>query len=148
MFTEKLKRMMILEEGQRNQPYDDSTGKRVRAPYGNITIGIGRNLDANPLSTDIIERIFQEDAEWALETATRSVNNFTKLSENQQLGILNMIFNLGATKFNLFCNMIEAIEANNFDKAVTDLKDSQYFRSHMPRVERISRMLKDEFPYL
>lgn len=53
------------EEGERNDGYDDATGKTVRAPVGNLTWGRGYNLSqcASKGLFDVIDRYLIEDIE-------------------------------------------------------------------------------------
>ena len=60
---------LIQDEGSRPQPYDDKTGLTIHLgpAGGNVTIGVGRNLTARPLTQAEIEYLLQNDLaeDWA-----------------------------------------------------------------------------------
>ena len=60
---------LIQDEGSRAQPYDDKTGLTIHLgpAGGNVTIGVGRNLTARPLTQAEIEYLLQNDLaeDWA-----------------------------------------------------------------------------------
>ena len=53
-------RLVRQHEGVRYEPYDDATGKRPIA-LGHITIGVGRNLEARPLTDDEVDYLLAND---------------------------------------------------------------------------------------
>ena len=53
-------RLVRQHEGVMHEPYDDATGKRPIA-LGHITIGVGRNLEARPLTDDEVDYLLAND---------------------------------------------------------------------------------------
>ena len=113
-------------EGLRLKPY--------RCTADKLTIGYGRNLEDVGITV--------EEAEFMLETdiaqAIKDLDNvfgfkpFDALSDNRQLVLVDMMFNLGATRFRRFKKMIRAIKAGDFKQAARELLDSQYAKQ-VPR---------------
>jgi lysozyme len=142
---DKLKAVLTYDEGKVHRPYDDATGKRVYAPLGKVTIGIGRNLDANPLSDQAIDLLLAEDISEALRGASTVFGEeFGKYSEPRQVAIVSLIFQLGLSKFLDFKNTINAIKAQNWDNAATHLTQSRWFQQVPERARRVLGMLRDE----
>lgn len=147
-FLQKLRKMLEFEEGLKLYPYDDQTGKIVKAPVGNITIGIGHNLSANGVSTDVIDLMLKEDCEWALETCSKLFPVFPSLSVNRQLAIIDMAFNMGEEKLKKFSRFAAAVELERWEEAGAEIKDSDYYLQRIERAERkIAMITKNIFPY-
>jgi GH24 family phage-related lysozyme (muramidase) len=93
----KAKRMLLQDEGLRRVCYDCGTGKPLFAPVGHTTLGIGHNLDAHPLSNEVIDLLLKEDIERAEREAAAVIDAeiYETLSENRKLGLINLAFNLG-----------------------------------------------------
>jgi len=103
-------------EGFRSKPYVDTTG--------NITVGWGRNLDANPLSPEEAELLFENDLLRAVDGAEKFVSNFGELDEVRQSTLIEMCFNLGLKKLTGFKKFKAAVEAKDFPEAYTQMLDS------------------------
>ena len=156
-FFEKAYLMLSLDEGIRDQPYDDATGVPLIAPFGLITIGIGRNLDANPLEQRVIRLIFRIDLRVARKDAVAVVGleTWNRLSENRKLGLVNLAFNMGRTRLSGFKKMIAAIKAQDFVEAGKELRDSLWAsqvdrngRAGEGRDDRVISLIeKDRYDY-
>lgn len=121
-------KMLWLDEGLQYRPYDDATGKRIKAPKGNVTIGIGHNLDASPLPSECVKLLLKIDAEVA-ELAARDILgklHWASLSTNRKLALINMAFSLGESRLSKFVNMIEAIRKHAWLLAGEHLKRSKW----------------------
>ena len=139
--------MLILEEGDERFPYDCGTGKRVRGT-GKISIGIGRNLEAEPLSDAARDFLFQED----LNQAIAQINGvfgrqfFLALPQQRQLALLSLIFHLGPGNFLEFKDMIRAIKSYDWGAAISEMWDSKMgrekrFKARLQRTEKLMRGL-------
>lgn len=146
-FADKLRTLLRIEEGVRNRPYDDKTGKTIKAE-GNVTIGVGHNLDAKPLDAWVIEYIYEKDVEECLPTVDELFPEWDVLSENRQVAIVAMVFQLGVTRFLTFEHFIQAAKDGNWSKAAEELFNSAFYRQLPDRVGRLIRMIaKDQYPY-
>lgn len=146
---DKAKRMLVRDEGSHPYPYDDSSGKYVYG-VGKITIGVGRNLEANPLTDLVIDIILLEDINRAEQGARRVIgnSNFQALSENRKLAVLNLVFNLGEAGFAKFTSTIACIKSQDWHGARLNLLKSKYATQVKGRSLRVADMLeKDVFPY-
>lgn len=140
--------MLSSEEGVKGQPYDDKTGKTVHAPVGNLTIGIGHNLEARPLSPDSIRVIFNEDLVNVMQDASDILLFFSELSENRQLAIINMIFNMGAVGFRGWQPTIALMKIGSWEEVYNHIVSSLWAKELPARSNRVALMFKDDsFPY-
>lgn len=146
----KLFTMMIADEGLRRTAYDDATGVELKAT-GNVTIGIGHNLDANPLSIAIIKAILLEDVDTAIDDAKAVLGEalWSELSENRQLAFINLTFNMGRGGLAEFRKMLAAVSVSDWQTAALELRDSLWAKQvQAGRVERVVRLIElDEFTY-
>lgn len=130
---EKLLHQLKRDEGLRLKPYQDTRGI--------LTIGYGRNLEQVGISHEEAQTMLENDALKAYQAARLLVRNFESLSENRQLVIINMVFNLGAQGFKRFRKLIQAIEANDFKKAVLEMRDSQWYEQVPNRAQRLIQLM-------
>lgn len=145
----KLTKILAFEEGVRRRPYDDANGKPIKAPIGKTTIGIGRNLEANPLSDDEIEFLLNHDMATALEDAWDIFGQqFKNFHSVRQMAIVAMIFQLGENGFLKFRKTIRYIIQENWTAAANECLDSEWAQEDSPaRAERTSFMIKNaEYP--
>lgn len=147
MLYDKAKEMLVFEEGSRNRPYDDADGSLVRGK-GNVTIGIGHNLDANPLSESSIDWIFNSDFGRTLIDSRFAFKRFDAYPENRQLAIINMVFNLGGTAIMHFQNLIKAADGNDWKKAADEVRSSKWASQVPKRAARVALMFEsNSWPY-
>jgi len=130
-----LKEQLIIHEGIRLKPYRDSVGK--------LTIGIGRNLDDVGISHEEALYLLNNDIEKALSQAS-AFSWFDKLSDTRQAVIVDMVFNLGLRGVRRFTKMIAAIEAEDFETAATEMKNSRWYRQVGKRGERLAGMMRNK----
>jgi lysozyme len=127
------------QEGFRPVRYWDTAGK--------MSIGKGFNLDA-PGAADRCARvgldyealrngaaITEEQADLlmdegitvAQDAALVTVVGFMDLPENVQLVVIDMLFNMGRDKFLKFHKMIDALEAHDWRRMVSEMRASLWY---------------------
>jgi len=124
-------------EGYREKVYLDSTGTP--------TIGIGFNLHRKDAPSKIgqhytlvlngqkaltkkqIEILFHNDVTIAICQAKQNIDHFNSLPQKIQEVIVNMIYNMGITKFNYFVKFKKAIYNKNYEKAALEMIDSKWY---------------------
>ena len=87
---EKLRAELERDEGDKRKPY--------RCTAGHLTAGIGHNLDAHELSDAVVEMWFAEDVAEAEATLDGYLRDWRQLDDARQRVLLNMAFNLGASR--------------------------------------------------
>ncbi len=120
-------------EGVRFKAYRDTVGK--------LTIGIGRNLDDVGLTADEVDFLFKTDIETAFAEARR-FPFFEQLTHPRQAAIVDMLFQLGMTRFKGFRKMIKAIDRGDYQQAAVECLDSRYARQTPTRARRIAAIIE------
>ncbi|KKN72271.1 hypothetical protein LCGC14_0412220 [marine sediment metagenome] len=133
MLPRELLDMIRRHEGYRARPYVCSAGK--------ITIGVGHNLTDKGLPSHIIEELFLLDVTDAIKDAEDCVQNIRFLSEPRQNVIVDMVFNLGKTRFLKFVKFIAAVERNDFQDAAVEMLNSRWYAQVGSRAKRLRQMM-------
>ena len=108
---------LIQHEGMKLKPYLDT--------LGNMTIGVGRNLDGCGISQDEALMLLEND----LTRCSLELLQFTwyiNLDDVRKGVLLELVFNVGLTKTLLFKNMLAAIKAGDYSMASKELLDSAW----------------------
>ena len=143
MNIEQLRKELEVDEGVKYEIYNDHLGYP--------TFGIGhlvRDTDpehgkeiGTPVSEDRVIEAFNKDVESVLNDCTILYGNFSKLPEEAQLIIANMMFNLGRPRLSKFKGMKAGVDAGDWKKAADDMVDSAWYRQVPNRAGRlVSRM--------
>ncbi len=126
--------MLKYDEGVELKPYTDTSG--------HTTIGIGRNLDSVGISRCEADMMLMNDINVAHIEIIKIVKNFDQLDNVRQSVLLNMVFNLGSTRFRKFRNMIAAVHDFNFDMAADEMLDSLWAKQVKSRSLRLSECMR------
>jgi len=138
MNMQRLQNTLEHHEGLRLKPYKDSVGK--------LTIGIGRNLDDVGISKSEALLLLQNDIDVAINKLRTNYSWFSALSEIRQEILINMVFNMGITRFKGFKKMIHALEQADYTAASVEMLDSKWASQVGNRATELSAaMLKGEF---
>jgi lysozyme len=132
--NDKLRELLVRHEGKRKLPYTDSVGK--------LTIGIGRNLTDNGLSDDEINYLFMNDVDTAMLALMKIFPDFSGWGETRQNALIDMMFNVGATRFLGFKKMIAAIKELNWAGAAREMRDSVWYHQVHARAEELASMVE------
>jgi lysozyme len=143
---------LVRDEDLREKPYV--------CPAGHWTIGVGHNLEANPLTGQqwktLLDRqwitvsISPAGCRWLLETAAREVELscattfrwWGTLDQVRRDAIVNFVYNLGMTRALGFRRMLDAMHARDYDRAADELLDSLYARQVGARATRLAHMIR------
>lgn len=111
-----VKELITKHEGIRLKPYLDTAGK--------LTIGIGRNLTDVGITSIEAETLFDTDLRNATSAAQEIFPEFWTYSDNRKNALLDMLFNLGLTRFLGFKKFIEAVKDEHWGLAQDEMLDS------------------------
>ena len=134
-FLSEIRKHLIRDEGLELKPYKDTMGK--------LTIGVGRNLDDRGITEAIAMQMLDEDVEMSFNAACAIFSCFKDFSMSRQLAIVNMLFNLGETRFRKFEKMIAAINKNDWSEASAQAMASGWGMQVPNRARRIANLLRD-----
>lgn len=140
------------DEGLEEQPYRDTEGV--------WTFGIGRNLEASPLSgaewkglLDAGEisvtlspagarRLLRNGILTATDACARTFFWWPRLDDVRREAIANLVFNMGMQRFGGFRKLIEAMNRGDYETAADELQDSRWFGQVGERGPRLVEQLR------
>lgn len=118
MNRDKIKDMLVRHEGLRLHAYKCSEGY--------LTLGVGRNLDANGISEDEAMYILDNDIKRVQEELDRSWGSWRTFPEKARMVCIDMCFQLGISGFMGFRQTRELMELGNWLEASEELLRSKY----------------------
>jgi lysozyme len=131
-------------EGFRSKPY--------RCTKNKLTIGIGRNIQENPLNaveyklifptltlsqaqSALLNGITRDQALLLLRGDIRKISDrlnkyqwFTILNEYRKWVIIDLVFTMGSGGFLAFHNTLRALRERDYNKAADEIMNSRYYR--------------------
>jgi len=115
---------------------------------GHETCGVGHMVrESDPeygwpvgasITKERSDELLKEDLKTVLNDCEWVITNFDVLSEEVQLIIANMMFNLGRPRFSKFVKLISAVEAADWGEAARQMEDSRW---HVQLPERSGRLI-------
>lgn len=131
----ELKLQLIQHEGLRLKPYKDTVGK--------LTIGVGRNLDDVGISEAEAMFLLESDIASVKAELDKACPWWSELSENRQLVLADMCFNLGIVRLKGFRNALQAMREGRWNDAAKEMLDSRWASQVGPRATRLADMMKE-----
>jgi lysozyme len=135
-------------EGLRLQPYLDCCGAPWAActcsSKGAMTIGFGTNLDAG-LTAEESAYLRDNRIKRAKDSASTFLW-FAALNEDRQGVVIEMIFNMGLTRFCEFKNLIFAIHAKDYDRAASEMLASRWASQVRKRAVLLAEIMRGPAP--
>jgi len=131
----RLTEQLIIHEGLRLKPYKCSAGK--------ATIGVGRNIEDVGITKEEAMFLLSNDIARVAGQCVAEFDWFNDLSELRKEAIINLVFNMGLSKFKQFKRTIAYIESGDFVIAGAELLDSNYARQVGNRAVEVANMLAD-----
>ena len=147
--TNDMVQRLVMHEGCELMPY--------KCPAGYLTIGVGRNLETNPLTEeekkvcgDYMRGItknaafylLRNDIDKAKKECQKNIPFFNTLDKERKYALLDMCFNLGIKRLLKFKNMLSAMGVGNWDKAYEECLNSNYAKQTGKRARRIANTIK------
>jgi lysozyme len=142
-----LKELLIKHEGKRYKVYKCTAGK--------ATIGIGHNIDARGLPSDIrayltqygkitdgmIDILYEADVNGAIEDCIKLYKEFKDFTQNRKKALIDFLFNVGLSKALLFKRANLAINEGRWQDAANEMKDSLWYHQVGDRGDDIVDMI-------
>ncbi len=114
----KLKQLLVQHESYKQFPYTDQTG--------HLTIAIGRNLTDRGISTTEAFYLLDDDILYFSSKLCHYLEFFNDLSEERQIALIDMAFNIGVQGLLGFNDMIAALQVHDYIKAHDAMLDSKW----------------------
>ena len=146
--NDKIQRL-VMHEGCRLQPYYCTRGKQ--------TIGVGRNLDDNPL-TDEERRVcgdwehgitkqsafylLRNDIKRCEKECRKEIAFYELLDDERQYALLDMVFQLGIGGVKKFKKMLMAMACGYWEDASKECLNSKYAQQTPKRAKRIAETIR------
>lgn len=138
--------LLIEDEGLKQFPYLDCCGKHWKKcscqEKGNLTIGVGRNLDSLGLSENEVAGLLSNDVKRVTALIERNFPWFQKISTPRRVVIISMVFNMGIDGFKEFKKLIKCIESGDFYSACKEMLNSKWAGQVKGRATRLALIMK------
>ena len=134
---EKLIAMLKRHEGVETHAYECSEGK--------TTVGVGRNIDQRGgmgLSPDEVDYLLENDIERVIKELSREYPWFNDLDDVRKDAMIDISFNLGATRLRGFKRALSAMESGDYKVAATEFLDSRWAKQVGGRALELSDLIK------
>jgi len=153
MSVPSLFEQLKFHEGLRLTAYKDTTG--------HLTVGIGHNLETNPVKTVIGRNIgkgesiteteavqlLTEDVQFFTTKVRKHIKSYNQLSHVRQAVLVDMCFNMGISGLLKFKNMLKAMEREDYKQAAAEMLDSRWARQVGSRSKRLALMMEDNLSF-
>lgn len=123
-----------IHEGFRGRPYKDTVGK--------TTIGIGRNLDDNPLTHEEARYLAAGQIRQFEEQLDRNIPWWRTLSVPRQRVLLDMCFNMGWATLAGFKRTLAAIYRGDYEEAAIGMLGSKWAGQVGGRAKFLAEVMK------
>lgn len=135
-------------EGRRLKPY--------KCTAGHCTIGVGWNMDANPLpkairdyfnahgsiTQEMSDELLNISIERAEADCMRLFPDWDKFSPNRKMALTDFVFQLGLGGARKFVHAIAAINTSRWEDAAKEMMDSSYAKQCRNRAKEVTEMIE------
>ena len=142
----------LIEMLKRHEGEVVTNGRHVlyKCSAGYWTLGIGRNVDVNGglgLSEDEVNYLLENDIARVIKELSLEYSWFNDLDDVRRDAMIDISFNLGATKLRKFVLALDAMEKADYKSASEEFLDSEWSRTVKGRsVELASMIATGEYP--
>ena len=134
--TEQLLEMLKRHEGVRSKVYLCSAGYE--------TIGVGRNISKSGmgLSDDEVDYLLENDIARVIKELSSEYPWFNDLDDVRKDAMIDISFNLGATRLRGFRRALAAMEVADYTLAAKEFLDSKWSRDVKGRAHELASMIE------
>jgi lysozyme len=115
-----------------------------KCPAGYWTLGIGRNVDVNGglgLSDDEVDYLLENDIARVIKELSLEYSWFNDLDDVRRDAMIDISFNLGATKLRKFVLALDAMAKADYKSASEEFLDSDWSRTVKGRSIELAKMI-------
>lgn len=131
---ENVRRQLMRHEGLRLKPY--------RCTAGYLTIGYGRNLDDRGITALEAAAMLSVDLERTVAECVAIFTWFNLIDTVRQDVVINMVFNLGMSRFLKFRKFINALSRQNYSEAADEMLDSEWAKQVPYRAQELANQMR------
>ena len=142
----------LIEMLKRHEGEVVTNGRHVlyKCSAGYWTLGIGRNVDVNGglgLSDEEVDFLLENDIARVIKELSLEYSWFNDLDDVRRDAMIDISFNLGATKLRKFVLALDAMEKADYKSASEEFLDSDWSRTVKGRsIELASMIATGEYP--
>lgn len=130
----ELVKALSRDEGRKARIYVDTVGK--------VSGGVGRNLTDKGFREDEIDLMLKNDIAEAVGELDAVAPWWRGLDDVRQNVLVNMMFNLGRSRFLGFKKFLAAVQVGNYKEAGVQMLDSQWARQVGARATRLAVQMR------
>ena len=144
MNVEQLREDLERDEGRVDAIYLDHLGYP--------TFGIGHLVTADdpehdlPVDTAVapvrVVEVFEEDVQKVCDDCIVLFPDFYDLPVEAQLGVANMMFNMGRPRLSKFVGMKRGVDKRDWNAAADEMVDSRWYRQVTNRADRLVQRMR------
>jgi lysozyme len=144
MNLEKLQEELEIDEGCKYEIYLDHLGYP--------TFGVGHLvLESDPeygwevgtsVDTHRVDKAFEYDVQSVLTDCEKLYVQWEHLTEEAQMIVANMMFNMGLTRLSKFKGMKRGVDARDWNQAADEMVDSRWYSQVTNRANRLVERMR------
>lgn len=159
--TEKMEaKMEMLDMAEmitRLKMHEGCSLKPYKCPAGKLTIGIGRNVEDNPLTAEELRVVgdwkhgitreaahylCRNDIERCIADLKKNLKWFDGLDKERKYALIDLCFNMGIRTLLTFKKTLASIAGGNYRTAAEQLLQSKYASQVGKRAKRIAKLIE------
>ena len=145
MDIEKLRKQLIIDEGQVNEIYLDHLGYPTFG-IGHLVLESDGEYGADvgtAISEERVIEVFEKDVQSVIDDCKILHEGWEDYPEEVKQIVANMMFNMGRTRLSKFKNHNAALVAGDWKEAAKEGRDSRWYRQVTNRAERLMTRLEE-----
>lgn len=142
------KNSLLIDMLKRHEGEIKKNGRHVAymCSAGHWTIGIGRNIDPNGgigLSDEEVDMLLEGDILRVTKELSAEYPWFNSLDDARKNALIDISFNLGATRLRLFKKALAAMEVADYSLAADEFMDSRWAKQVRSRAIELTEMIRN-----
>jgi len=142
------KNSLLIDMLKRHEGEVKKNGRHVAymCSAGHWTIGIGRNIDPNGgigLSDEEVDMLLEGDILRVTKELSAEYPWFNSLDDARKNALIDISFNLGATRLRLFKKALAAMEVADYSLAADEFMDSRWAKQVRSRAIELTEMIRN-----
>jgi lysozyme len=142
------KNSLLIDMLKRHEGEVKKNGRHVAymCPAGHWTIGIGRNIDPNGgigLSDEEVDMLLEGDILRVMKELSEEYPWFNSLDDVRKNALIDIGFNLGATRLRLFKKALAAMEVADYSQSADEFMRSLWAKQVGSRAIELTEMIRN-----